>query len=373
MAEEQNDDQEKSHEATPQRIRKAREKGDVASSTEANTAAAYVGLMLALLALGGWTVSTAGARLKAFLARPDMFIGTHAGGNNGVGSAFAGDAIMSAVLSVIVSFLPMILLPATFVILSMTAQQAIVFAPSKIEIKWSKISIVSNAQQKFGPKGLAEFVRSLLKLSLIIAISSLAGFFFFERLPGYARLDTVLIGRELFQVGIVFIGLFTGAAILVGAIDLPWRRAEHAKRLKMSYKELQDETKETEGDPYLKATRRDRARAVAQMQQMQEVPNADVVLVNPTHYAVALKWDRESGRAPVCVAKGVDEVAKRIREIATESGVPIHRDPPTTRSLYELVEVGDEIEREHYAAVAAAIHFAEEMRKKAREFSWRRS
>ncbi|MEO0398771.1 MAG: flagellar type III secretion system protein FlhB [Pseudomonadota bacterium] len=365
MADEQSDDQEKSHDATPERIRKAREKGDVPVSNEANTAAAYIGLLAGLLALGGWCVSVAGARLKAFLARPDIFLG-----EGTVGNALAGDAVVRAAIDVGLAFLPMVMLPMVFVLTSMIAQQAIVFAPSKIEPKWSRLSPVSNAKNKFGPKGLAEFVRSLMKLSLILIISTVVGIFFFEDLAGLAQLDASLVGGELFRIGIVFLSLFTAAAMLIGAIDLPWRRFEHAKKLRMSFKELQDENKETEGDPHMKAARRDRARATARARQMQEVPNADVVLVNPTHYAVALKWDRNSGRAPVCVAKGVDEVAKRIREIATDAGVPIHRDPPTTRSIYELVEVGEEIEREHYAAVAAAIHFAEEMRKKAREFRW---
>ncbi len=138
----------------------------------------------------------------------------------------------------------------------------------------------------------------------------------------------------------------------------------------MSFEEMKKEHKENEGDPYLRQARRDRARDAATRNQMLEVPEANVVLVNPTHYAVALKWNREDGGAPVCVAKGVDEVAKRIREIAAENGVPIRRDPPTTRSIFELVEVGEEIKREHYAAVAAAIHFAEEMRTKAKPLDW---
>jgi flagellar biosynthetic protein FlhB len=96
-----------------------------------------------------------------------------------------------------------------------------------------------------------------------------------------------------------------------------------------------------------------------------DVPDADVVIVNPLHYAVALKWNRGGGGAPVCVAKGVDEIAFRIREVAAEAGVPVRRDPPTARALFAVVEIGEEIRIEHYKAVAAAIRFAEEMRKKA--------
>ena len=100
---------------------------------------------------------------------------------------------------------------------------------------------------------------------------------------------------------------------------------------------------------------------------MSDVPGADVVIVNPTHYAVALKWDRLTGEAPVCVAKGVDEVARKIREVAEDAGVPIHSDPPTARALYATTEIGNQITPDHYRPVAAAIRFSETMRRKMRK------
>ena len=106
--------------------------------------------------------------------------------------------------------------------------------------------------------------------------------------------------------------------------------------------------------------------SIAQNQMMAEVPKADVIIVNPTHYAVALKWSRLPGEAPICVAKGVDEIARAIRETAQEAGVPIHSDPPTARSLYATAEIGEEIGPDFYRAVAAAIRFAEAMREKAK-------
>ena len=135
----------------------------------------------------------------------------------------------------------------------------------------------------------------------------------------------------------------------------------------MSHKELRDEYKESEGDPAMKQQRRQRAQDIAMNQMMGDVPSADVVVVNPTHYAVALKWKRGSGEVPVCVAKGVDEVAARIREKAREAGVPIHSDPPTARALHATIEIGQQISQEHYRPVAAAIRFADAMRKRAKE------
>ena len=111
--------------------------------------------------------------------------------------------------------------------------------------------------------------------------------------------------------------------------------------------------------------RREKATKISRGQMLKNVPQATVIMVNPTHYAVALKWDPESNKAPVCVAKGVDNIAARIREIATEHKIPIYHDPPATRSLYKLVEVDEEIRPEHFAAVAAAIQFVERIRAQA--------
>ena len=116
----------------------------------------------------------------------------------------------------------------------------------------------------------------------------------------------------------------------------------------------------------LKQQRRQKGIAIAMIQMLADVPTADVIVVNPTHYAVALKWSRESAGAPICVAKGVDEIAARIRDLATENMVPIHSDPPTARTLFATVKVGDEISPEHYGAVAAAIRFAESVAQKAK-------
>ena len=136
----------------------------------------------------------------------------------------------------------------------------------------------------------------------------------------------------------------------------------------MSHQELREEHKQHEGDPHMKQERRQRAQKIALDQMMAEVPKADVVIVNPTHFAVALKWYREPGSAPVCVAKGVDHMALAIREAAAQAGVPVRHDPPTARALHATTEIGQEIIPEHYRAVAAAIRFAEIMRRRARSY-----
>jgi len=149
--------------------------------------------------------------------------------------------------------------------------------------------------------------------------------------------------------------------------DILWKWFDHRRKNRMSRQEMQDEHKDSEGDPHMKAARRQRGVDIAMKQMLADVAGADVVIVNPTHYAVALQWKRGSGRAPVCVAKGTDEVAARIRAKATEASVPIWSDPPCARAIHATVKIGDEIARDHFAAVAAAIRFAEKMREKARK------
>jgi flagellar biosynthetic protein FlhB len=156
--------------------------------------------------------------------------------------------------------------------------------------------------------------------------------------------------------------------LVIGGIDYMWQYQEHLRKNRMSHKEMMDEFKQNEGDPHMKQQRRQKGYEIAMNQMLADVPEADVVIVNPTHYAVALKWSRLPGEAPVCVAKGVDEIAARIREAAAEAGVPIHRNPPTARALHASVDIGHEILPDQYQAVAAAIRFAEMMRKKARNF-----
>jgi flagellar biosynthesis protein FlhB len=175
-----------------------------------------------------------------------------------------------------------------------------------------------------------------------------------------------MIARLLAELVIAFLGLALLIALSVGAVDYLWQRHDHMRKNRMSRKEMMDEMKQSEGDPHMKQQRRQRAYDIATNRMLTDVPKADVVIVNPTHYAVALKWDRSSPGAPICLAKGVDEIAARIRELAAEAGVPVHSDPPAARAIHATVEIGQEIKADHYRAVAAAIRFSEAMRAKAK-------
>lgn len=353
------DDSEKSFEATPEKLKKAREKGEIARSTDLSVAASYGGLLLAALVLGLGSLEKFGTTMMVLLDQPDRLAAQFF---DGPASAPVG-GLLAAVAG---SVSPWFALPAVAVLLSILAQRGFVVAPSKLEPKLSRISPISNAKNKFGASGLFEFAKSFAKLVLY---SVCLGVFLNARLTEMiASADTgaFIVVALMARLCIEFLFLVLLIATGIGALDAVWQYQNHLRKNRMTRKEITDETKDAEGDPYMKQERRFRGQQIAMSQMMKDVPTADVVIVNPTHYAVALKWSKLPGAAPVCVAKGVDEIAAAIRRTAIEAGVPIHSDPPTARALHATVDIGQEIHEEHYRAVAAAIRFAERMRLRAR-------
>lgn len=349
------DASEKEHEPTQHKLDEARKKGDLVRSADLTVAVVYLGLLMTAMGLGSWSLIEFGTRAMGFLDQLGR------SGTRGLDPGWGWLAELPLVVA------PWFILPALAALASLLAQRAIKVAPDKIQFKLSRIDPIANARQKFGRNGLFEFVKSFVKL---VVVSILLGFFILDRLPRLLlsqRLGPALVSAELGQLIIEFLVLVTITAGIFGGIDYFWQRAEHLRRNRMSRQELIDEMKNSEGDPHMKAQRRQRGMEIATNRMLQDVPEADVVVVNPTHYAVALKWEKGSGRAPLCVAKGVDEIAARIREAAMAHGVPIHSDPPTARALFATIDIGEEIHPQHYRPVAAAIRFAEKMRQHARQ------
>ena len=355
MAEEEESD-DKPFEASQKKLDDARRKGEVPHSTEITTAAAYGGMLLTAFALGAGLLTDLGGALSGFLAYP----------NEVASMPLAGPLVPTAALKAVVSpLLPFFAIPAVLALISVISQRALVFAPEKLIPKLNRISPISGAKNKFGRKGLFEFAKSTVKLILISAILAT---FLMLRLPemiSALAFEPGQVTRLMLRLAAEFLAIIFVVTLALGSIDALFQFAEHRRKHRMSKKEMTDEQKESEGDPWLKGRRRDKGREIATNRMMGEVPKADVVIVNPTHYAVALRWERAAGGAPVCVAKGQDATAHRIRSVAAEAGVPIRHDPPTARALYRMVEIGEEIRPEHYRAVAVAIRFAEAMRRRA--------
>ena len=357
----QDDSADKSFEPTPKKLEDARKKGEVPKSVDLTTAAGYMGFTLCLLSFGPSALQGFASGLVIFLDRPHTISSLNF--NNSVGAHLFAETVLGSAVSIF----PLFGLPALMVILAILGQRAFVFTPSKLNLKGSRVSIIQNAKQKFGLSGLFEFAKSFAKL---VVYSICLGLFLNRYLPEMivsAQLETAQVLSLLGFLMVRFLALVVLISLVIGAIDAIFQHQEHIRKNRMSRKEMLDEQKESEGDPHMKQERRQRAQAIAAQKMMADVPKADVVIVNPTHYAVALAWSRAPGTAPICVAKGLDNAAFRIREIAHQAGVPVHSDPPTARALHASTDVGEEVAEQFYQSVATAIRFADDMRQKARQ------
>lgn len=353
------DSGEKIHDPTPRRLEQAREKGEIARSPDLVAAVAYSAILGTAMILGGQILTQmlelGGGIFQDADRLGDLLLG-------GQGRVVGGSIMGAAALAL----MPWFAIPAISAALALLVLRGFTVTPSKLHPKPSRISIISNAKNKFGHAGLFEFAKALSKL---IILSVILGIFLYGRSTEILQtlwLSPRQVVLSLGEMLISFMIIVVIASLLIGGVDYLWQLQEHLRRNMMSRQELMDESKQSEGDPHMKQKRRQRGYEIAMNQMLQDVAEANVVIVNPAHYAVALKWDRSARSAPVCVAKGVDEIAARIRERAMEAAVPIHRDPPTARAIFATVEIGQEVAPDQYRAVAAAIRFADAMRTRAR-------
>ncbi len=354
----EDNDAEKSHEPSQRRLEEARRRGDVPRSMDLASAAVYGAAVLCVLLSGKWMVEKFGTAAMGLIEQSDRISAMMVQG----GRAPTRDLLIAFGLP----FVPLFLLPMLAAILAVAVQRGFIFAPDKIMPKGSRINPLAALGNRFGREGLFTFAKGLAKLNAvcIIVVSMIP-----ENLSAVlnsASQEARQSSALMMQIVVRFLILSLLVSLVFGGLDYGWQWLQHRRRNMMTRQEAIEEHKDQEGDPHVKMQRRQKGREFALSTMIAEVAQADVVLVNPTHYAVALKWKRGDRNAPILLAKGVDEVAARIREKAAECGVPIHRDPPTTRAIHAMVEVGDPIRPEHYKAVAAAIRFAEAMRKRAR-------
>ena len=349
------DDTEKPHEATAKKLEDARKKGEFPKSVDLTTSASYAGMLIVMAVFGSFSIERFGALMVQLISEPVALahVAFLAPGGAQAKWVILGSATQLA---------PWFTVPALCALVALVTQRAIVFAPTKLAPKISRISLLSNAKNKFGRSGLFEFLKSFSKLMIYSIILSV---FLSIKLPivlSSMTTQPTLISAQLATLIVELLSLVLVVSIIIGGVDYLWQHAEHLRKNMMSDQEIKDEHKNNEGDQGMKQARRQRGYDIAMNQMLGSVEEADVVIVNPTHFAVALKWDRSRGSVPKCLAKGVDEIAARIRERAAEEAIPIHSDPPTARALYATVEIGQEIRPDHYKAVAAAIRFSDSIR-----------
>ncbi len=357
MAAERPDSSEKEFEATEQRLQQARQEGNVAQSKELNGFALTLGMLLSALVFQVFVGSALFERFSGMLTHSDAY----------AYDLFESDGRSTRdwALSVILAVSPVLIILGAVVMCALAIQQAIAFSTKKVTPDIKKISPVHNLRQRYGPRGLLDFLKDGVKLVFACCLGFLFLLQFVEEYYASAGAGRGNFHAFTFDQTLRLIIYFCAFQLSLAIIDWPLQRRLHANELKMTREEMKREMKQNEGDPYLKQVRRDKGAKISRSQMLTNVKTATVVITNPEHYAVALRWDPDSGRAPVCVAKGVDELAARIRDVATENGIPLYRDPPTARSLHRIVDIDEEIRPEHFAAVAAAIQFVERVRTQA--------
>jgi flagellar biosynthetic protein FlhB len=350
------DPESKTEEATPRKLADARLKGDVAKSPEVASALSLSGAAAVVLMSGGWFATSMAEQLLPFIAAPHTMLG---GLETGAGVEIGINALWA-----IAPFLGLVML-ATIIggVGGNVAQSGLIFTAEKLKPDWSKVNPLAGFKRIFGPDGLFQFVKTFLKLLAVGFICWLVLKSHLRELENMAAMPPALIlplARDLaialMMSTIIFLGFAAGA-------DFLWQKYRFAERMKMSMEELKEDYKQSEGDPHVKAKLKQIRAQRSRQRMMQNVPNATVIVTNPTHYSVALRY--ESGdAAPVCVAKGVDALALRIREVAREHDVPIVENVPLARALYAAVDVDETIPREHFEAAAKVIGFVMQRRKK---------
>ena len=345
---ETNDKESKTEEPTEKKVADAIEKGNVPRSREMATFASLLGILVAAAFLIGTGSVNLTGTMAILLDNPGGFVLDNGPDANRLLWAIMGE--LTKFLAAIVVMLMLAGLAAAFF------QHAPTMAVEQIKPKWSRVSPSAGWKRIFSAPGLIEFVKSLFKFGAIgvVSVVMLGGE---QRTVSSAifvdpsALPEMVLSLVLRLVSVVCVAI---AIMVVG--DIVWSRLRWRSELRMTRQELKDELKDSEGDPLLKSKRRSLARDRARRRMIASVPRATVVIANPTHYAVALRYDRVKGGAPLVVAKGADLIALKIREIASRHAVPIVEDKPLARAMYDAVEVGQWIPPEFYRAVAKILH-----------------
>ncbi|WP_150912851.1 flagellar biosynthesis protein FlhB [Marinobacter halotolerans] len=353
MAEENENSQEKTEEPTPRRLEKAREDGQTARSKELATMAVLISGAMGLLVFGAsMGKSMAGIMRDSFvLDRTDIF-------DTGQMTLHLLASAKEATLATA----PLLVVMLIAAIAGSIGIGGLLISGKAIAPKLNRMDPIKGLGRMFSMRSLIELVKAILKVGLVMAVAIL--------ILDLRTDDLLSISSESFRgamehvlwtLGWSFLVLAC-ATIVIAVIDVPFQIYDHQKKLKMTMQEVKDEYKDTEGKPEVKGRIRQLQREMAQRRMMQDVPGADVVITNPTHYAVALKYDQKKMAAPIVVAKGHDQTAFKIMEIAREHKVEVMRTPPLTRAVYHNTKVGDEIPDGLYMAIAQVLAYVFQLR-----------
>ncbi len=354
-------DQEKTEEPTGKRLEDARKKGQIARSRELNTFAMLI-ISSALILMQGETIGKGLLKIMRTefqLSREAIFDPIS------IPQHFKQEMLDSLLL--IAPFFAIMVCVAIIAPLSLGGW---IFNWDAVAPKFEKMDPIKGIPRLFSLHGLVEMLKALLKILLVFAVAvALYKSYFAELLGlGVEPLEQS-IGHALNIIGMSLL-LLSASLILIAMIDVPYQLWDHSKKLKMTLQEIKDEHKESEGSPEIKGRQRRMQMEMAQRRMMDQVPKADVIVTNPSHYAVALLYDQNSPSAPKLVAKGVDLIAAQIRNLAIGADVPLVASPPLARALYYSTELEHEIPQGLYMAVAQILAYVYQL-KAAQKHDWR--
>lgn len=341
--------QEKTQKPTPKRRKEQRKKGNIFQSQDITNALGLLGLLLFFRVSMPYFY---GYISKLFVQYLSSFAQADTLTNNAARIYLSKFAIQ-----VLVMALPFVLVSAVLAIVFVFAQTRLNFAFELLKPDFSKINFIKGLKRMFSLRSLVELLKSIIKVIIIAVIiymgikDNLSGFISF-----YDRSIISSLGW-LFYTSFMIILKVCIFLLAFGVFDYFYQWWEYERKLRMSNQEIKDEMKESEGDPQIKSRQKERMRRMAMLRIAQKVPLADVVIKNPTHYAVAIKYDQEVDRAPKVIAKGQDYLALKIIEIAEAHKITVMANPPLARGLYEAVKVDQEIPEEYYQAVAEIFVF----------------
>ena len=348
MADDSQDQSQKTEDPTQKRLTDARDKGQVAVSREVNhwfmILAGTIMVMMFLTPM----MKHFGNLLLKFIEQP------HAIATDRLGlRALMAETVQESVMAMLPTFLLLI----AAAIAAGLIQNGLIFSAEQMKPKLEKISLGKGFKRMFSLKSVAEFAKGIAKITIVGAVvvailwPTFSGF---EQLPKMEIVASMGIMHDL--VIRVMVGVLAIVSV-IALLDFLFQRMQHIKQMMMSRQDIRDEMKQSEGDPMVRSRLRQIRRERAQARMMQAVPEASVVIANPTHYSVALKYELNEMNAPIVIAKGIDAVALRIREVAEENDVPVVRNVTLARTLHAAVEIGDEIPAEHFKAVAEIIGY----------------
>lgn len=349
---------EKTEKATPKKREDTRKKGQVAKSQDINTAIALFFIFLSLMLLGPFLRMRLTNLLTKVFSEYTQW-----------GLTF--DSIQLIIVEVLgyigLTIAPVLGVAFISAIASNLVQIGFLFTTEPLQFKLDKINPISGFKKLVSPRAIVELVKSLLKISFVAVVTVTVL---------WSRKDEVLMlafkdldnALAFFGETTIFIGIAGAISLfIIGVLDYIYQRYDHEKNIRMSKQDIKDEYKNIEGDPLIKSKIKERQRQMAMSRMMSEVPEADVIITNPTHYAVAIKYDEANPlhQAPYVVAKGVDYVALKIREIADHHQVMIIENRPLARALYRDVEINQDIDESYYQAVAEILAYVYRLEKKA--------